>query len=320
MASCTTKSFLGVIFFFALLASSSVSAQLSSSYYAGSCPNLQSIVRSTMTQAVAQDPSLGASMLRLFFHDCFVNGCDASVLLDDTPAMVGEKNAPPNRNSLRGYEVIDSIKSQVESVCRAVVSCADILALAARDGVNLLGGPSWYVPLGRRDARTASLNAAVANLPPASASVGTLVSAFASKGLNMRDMTALSGAHTVGSARCGSFRPHIYNDSNIDQGFAFTRRQSCLAAGGDGSLAPLDPTTPNWFDNSYFQNLMARRGLLHSDQELFNNGPTDWVVRMYSSDPAAFASDFAGAMVKMGYISPLTGSMGEIRLNCRRIN
>ncbi|KAJ8464880.1 hypothetical protein OPV22_027432 [Ensete ventricosum] len=97
---------------------------------------------------------MGASMLRLFFHDCFVNGCDASVLLDDTPAMSGEKNAPPNRNSLRGYEVIDSIKAQVEASCRAVVSCADILALAARDGVNLLGGPSWAVALGRRDART----------------------------------------------------------------------------------------------------------------------------------------------------------------------
>ncbi|XP_074572408.1 peroxidase P7-like [Curcuma longa] len=297
-----------------------VLAQLSPSFYAQSCPKLESIVRTVMTQAVAQDATVGASMLRLFFHDCFVNGCDASVLLDDTPTMVGEKNAPPNRNSLRGFVLIDSIKAQVDSQCGAVVSCADILAIAARDGVNLLGGPSWVVAQGRRDARTASLLAAGSNLPPATAGISTLASMFASKGLSLRDMTALSGAHTVGNARCSNFRARIYNDSNIDTGFAYWRRQGCQSVGGDYNLAPLDATSPTMFDGGYFQNLMAGRGLLHSDQELFNNGPTDWLVRMYGDNPATFAADFAEAMVKMGNISPLTGSMGEIRLNCRRIN
>ena len=57
-------------------------------------------------------------------------GCDASVLLDG-----GEKTAPANTNSLRGFEVIDSIKTQLESSCPGVVSCADILSVAARDSV-----------------------------------------------------------------------------------------------------------------------------------------------------------------------------------------
>ncbi|KAJ8464879.1 hypothetical protein OPV22_027431 [Ensete ventricosum] len=83
---------------------------------------------------------MGASILRLFFHDCFVNGCDASILLDDTANFTGEKKAAPNANSVRGYEVIDAIKTRVEAACNATVSCADIVALAARDGVNLLGG------------------------------------------------------------------------------------------------------------------------------------------------------------------------------------
>ncbi|MCH81474.1 peroxidase 52-like, partial [Trifolium medium] len=65
-------------------------------------------------------------------------GCDASVLLDDTGTFVGEKNAGPNKNSARGFEVIDTIKTKVEAACKSKVSCADILALATRDGIVLL--------------------------------------------------------------------------------------------------------------------------------------------------------------------------------------
>lgn len=67
-----------------------------------------------------------------------IQGCDASVLLDDNENFVGEKTAAPNVNSLRGFEVIDAIKSDIESVCPQTVSCADILAIAARDSVGLV--------------------------------------------------------------------------------------------------------------------------------------------------------------------------------------
>ncbi|XP_055828443.1 peroxidase P7-like [Solanum dulcamara] len=295
-------------------------AQLSANFYGTSCRNLQTIVSNAMRQAVNRETRLGASILRLFFHDCFVNGCDASILLDDTSTFTGEKNANPNRNSARGYEVIDTIKTQVEAACPNIVSCADILALAAREGTVLLGGPSWAVPLGRRDARTASQSAANTQIPAPTSSLSTLISMFSAKGLNARDMTALSGSHTIGQARCTTFRNRIYNDTNIDSQFAATRRATCPASGGDANLAPLDIQTPNRFDNDYYQNLVVRRGLLHSDQELFNGGSQDALVRSYSTNDASFRNDFAAAMVKMGNISPLTGTNGEIRRNCRAIN
>ncbi|URE21300.1 Peroxidase [Musa troglodytarum] len=178
-----------------LLLACSVHGQLSSDFYQSTCPRLQRIVRSATQQAIDKDPIMGAAMLRLFFHDCFVNGCDASVLLDDTPTSVGEKGSPANFNSLRGFEVIDDIKAQVEAACPATVSCADILALAARHSVSVLRGPRWQVPLGRRDARTAASPA---------------------EGLDAKDMVALSGAHTIGQTRCGVYRARIYNDKNVD--------------------------------------------------------------------------------------------------------
>ncbi|XP_074558290.1 peroxidase P7-like [Curcuma longa] len=310
-----------LICFLALL-SRTADGQLSSTFYSSTCPNLQSIVRSAMRQAVNREKRMGASILRLFFHDCFVNGCDGSILLDDTSSFTGEKTAGPNNNSVRGYDVIDTIKTNVESACPSVVSCADIVALAARDSVVLLGGPTWTVQLGRRDATTASFSTANSDLPSPASSLSQLISAFSNKGLNARDMTALSGSHTIGQARCVTFRAHIYNDTDIDSAFATQRQRNCPSASGSGddNLAPLDLQTPVVFDNDYYKNLVVRRGLLHSDQELFNNGSQDSLVRQYSNNNAAFSSDFTAAMIKMGNISPLTGTSGEIRVNCRKVN
>ncbi|KAK9940948.1 hypothetical protein M0R45_017580 [Rubus argutus] len=328
MASCYYKSssfcsilvvvVLGVLVGFA----GRSSAQLSTNFYSKSCPKVFSTVKSVVQSAISKENRMGASLLRLHFHDCFVNGCDGSILLDDTSSFTGEKTAGPNNNSVRGFEVIDKIKSQVEKACPGVVSCADIVAIAARDSVDILGGPSWAVKLGRRDAKTASIGAANSGLPPPTSSLDNLITMFKSLGLSKRDMVALSGSHTIGKARCTVFRPRIYNETNIDASFAKTRQNSCpkTPGSGDNNLAPLDTQTPNSFDPKYFQNLINKKGLLHSDQVLFNGGSTDSLVKTYSASAATFYSDFAKAMIKMGDIKPLTGSQGEIRKNCRRPN
>ncbi|KAK2391014.1 peroxidase P7 [Trifolium repens] len=308
--------------FFVLLIVGRANAQLSTNFYSSSCPKLSSTVQSTVKSAITKEARIGASILRLFFHDCFVNGCDGSILLDDTSNFTGEKNANPNRNSARGFDVIDNIKTAVENVCPGVVSCADILAISAADSVAILGGPTWNVKLGRRDAKTASQSAANTNIPAPTSDLSTLTSMFSAVGLSSKDLVALSGAHTIGQARCTTFRTRIYNETNIDTSFATTRQSNCpsTSGSGDNNLAPLDLQTPTSFDNNYFKNLVNKKGLLHSDQQLFNGGSTNSIVSGYSTNPSSFSSDFAAAMIKMGDISPLTGSNGEIRKNCRATN
>jgi peroxidase len=137
----SSKSFCCLFLALVVLLSASPAAygQLSTSFYATDCPSLESIVRSVVSSAVASDPRMGASLVRLFFHDCFMQGCDASILLDDVPVVIdGEKTAFPNVNSVGGYEVIDSIKTAVENANCTTVSCADIVALPARDGTVLV--------------------------------------------------------------------------------------------------------------------------------------------------------------------------------------
>lgn len=130
-----------------------------------------------------------------------------------------------------------------------------------------------------------------------------------------------AGAHTLGQAQCFLFRSRIYsNGTDIDAGFATTRRRQCPQSGGDENLAPLDLVTPNSFDNNYFRNLEQRRGLLQSDQVLLSAGPTNSVVSEYSRTPQTFASDFGNAMIKMGEIAPRTGQDGIIRTICSAIN
>ncbi|RZC82514.1 hypothetical protein C5167_045311 [Papaver somniferum] len=293
------------------------SAQLSSTFYATSCPNLLPTIQAAVVNAVSNEARMGASLLRLHFHDCF--GCDASILLDDTSSFTGEKTAGPNANSVRGFNVIDTIKTQVEAICPKTVSCADILAVAARDSVAALGGRPWVVQLGRRDAKTASMSDANSNLPAATLGLSGLIASFSTKGFTTKEMVILSGSHSIGQARCTTFRSRIHNETNIDAPFATSLKTSCPTSGNDNNLSPLD-ATPIIFDNTYYKNLVSKKGLLHSDQELFNSGSTDAQVTTYSNDNPTFLTDFAVAMVKMGNLSPLTGSNGEIRTNCRKLN
>lgn len=188
-----------------------------------------------------------------------------------------------------------------------------------------LGGPWWMVKLGRRDSTSASKDEAERNLPSPLMDLPQLIDNFKSHGLDDKDLVVLSGGHTLGFAQCNLFRTRLYNEtSTIHKGFAKKLKSVCPESGGDSQLSPLDPT-PAQFDKGYFSNLVKYKGLLHSDQQLFNgNGVsrsyTDDLVNKYSKSLDAFSYDFAKSMIKMGDIKPLTGDEGEIRYNCWKVN
>ncbi|XP_021836577.1 peroxidase 72 [Spinacia oleracea] len=297
-------------------------------FYDHSCPQAQQIVKSVVAQAVSRDRRMAASLLRLHFHDCFVKGCDASVLLDNSGSIVSEKGSKPNKNSIRGFEVIDEIKAELERACPHTVSCADILAIAARDSTVISGGPNWEVPLGRKDSRGASLSGSNNDIPAPNNTFNTILTKFKRQGLNLVDLVALSGAHTIGNARCVSFKQRLYNqnqngqpDPTLNALYASQLRNQCPRSGGDQNLFFLDHESPFNFDNSYYRNILANKGLLNSDQVLLTkNHKSMKLVKQYAENVELFFDHFAKSVVKMGNISPLTGMKGEIRANCRRIN
>ncbi|KAL6657369.1 hypothetical protein ACP70R_005149 [Stipagrostis hirtigluma subsp. patula] len=302
---------------------SAASGELTADFYSETCPQALPTIKLIVGAAILKEPRMGASLVRLHFHDCIVNGCDASVLLDDTADMIGEKTAKPNNNSLRGYEVIDTIKYAVNTVCFGnVVSCADILAVAARDSIVALGG-SWYdVLLGRRDARTASIDDANNVIPTPFMDLPALQASFQTLGLSLHDLVVLSGGHTLGYSRCVLFRSRLYNETGtLDPEYAAALDERCPPAGDDDALSALDDT-PTTVDTDYYQGLMRGRALLHSDQELYrgDGGESDALVKHYAENPDKFWEDFGAAMVKLGKMSPLTGDQGEVRENCRVVN
>lgn len=199
---CPIFCLIGILF----LAPLTVFCQLDYRFYDKSCPNLTRIVRNGVLSALSNDTRMAASLLRLHFHDCIVDGCEGSVLLDDTSTFTGEKNALPNKNSLRGFEVIDSIKTNLEKACPLTVSCTDILALAVREAIFLAGGPYWMLPLGRRDGLTASQSAANEQIPSPFEPLANITRKFTSKGLASKDVVVLSGGHTIGFAQCFTFK------------------------------------------------------------------------------------------------------------------
>ncbi|XP_040382411.1 peroxidase 7-like [Oryza brachyantha] len=292
-------------------------------YYQQSCPDMEGVVQRAVKKAIAADYTLAPALLRLFFHDFAVGGVDASVLVD---APGSERYARASK-TLRGFDLIDSIKKELEEKCPRTVSCADILAAAARDASAQVGVDYWQLAYGRKDGRKSSMVDADQYVPMGRESVTDLVAFFESRGLNVFDLVVLSGAHTVGRATCAAVRPRLCGyqgtgkpDAALDARYADFLRRKCRSGGGDDAYVELDAETPTTFDNRYYQNLLHGMGLLETDQKLLPDSRTGEFVRELAAQPSLFSHQFAKSMARIGAVQVLTGNEGEVRLKCSAIN
>ncbi|XP_062178639.1 peroxidase 56-like [Phragmites australis] len=144
----------------------------------------EAIAQKVVWGHVAANWELAAKFLRIFFHDCFVRHHGR------------EKDAAPNL-SPAGFEVIDEVKAALEQECPGVVSCADIVALAARGTRSRTLVPVQEEPLGGGDgaARHGIEQAgseALDNIPAPTSTFDILLSNFSGKGLGLENLVVLS--------------------------------------------------------------------------------------------------------------------------------
>ncbi|WZZ83996.1 hypothetical protein YC2023_104568 [Brassica napus] len=304
-----------------------IQAQLQMNFYANTCPNAEKIVQDFVSNHISNAPSLAAALLRMHFHDCFVRGCDGSVLINSTSGNA-ERDATPNL-TVRGFGFIEAIKTVLEAQCPGIVSCADIIALASRDAVVFTGGPSWSVPTGRRDGRISNASEALANIPPPTSNFTNLQTLFANQGLDLKDLVLLSGAHTIGVSHCSSFTNRLYNftgrgdqDPALDSQYAANlKSRKCPSLNDNTTIVEMDPGSRKTFDLSYYQLVLKRRGLFQSDSALTTNPTTlSNINQLLKGSVESFFSEFAKSMEKMGRINVKTGSAGVVRRQCSVAN
>ncbi|KAL9237478.1 hypothetical protein vseg_012021 [Gypsophila vaccaria] len=299
---------------------------LSFNFYGKTCPRLEDIVRDALAPVFSEDPTSPAALLRLMFHDCQVQGCDASILIDlsNSSSLTPPEMGASKNFGIRKRESIDMVKSRVEEECPRQVSCADLIILAAREAVEVSGGPRIRVPLGRRDSTSASgSETADASLPSADIGVYDALRLFNKLGMSTEEAVAIMGAHTLGVTHCLSIMNRLYRPlrdeaSYTDPEFELVLKVICpesVTAIQNASFVFNDPSAFT-FDNWYYRNTMAGRGILNIDAELPLNPETAPFVEQFAAHREDFFQAFGSAFVKLSYAGVLTGNNGVIRSMC----
>ncbi|KAF5187875.1 Peroxidase [Thalictrum thalictroides] len=304
-------------------------SRLSTTYYSKTCPRLQQIVLDTITNKQITSPTTAAGTLRLFFHDCMIEGCDASILISSNTFNKAERDADIN-HSLPGdaFDVVVRAKTALEIECPGKVSCSDILALATRDLVTMVGGPFYQVYLGRKDGFVSKASNVEGKLPKSDMGMDDIINLFTAKRFSIQEMVALSGAHTIGFSHCKEFANRLFNyskyssvDPTLNPRYADGLKKACANYQSNPEISTFnDLMTPNKFDNMYYQNLPRGLGLLATDRAMIEDLRTRPFALKYAYDQTVFFEDFARAMEKLSLVGVKQGKWGEIRRRCDAFN
>ncbi|KAM6585734.1 hypothetical protein CsatB_012736 [Cannabis sativa] len=328
------------LFFFALLSFSALSCLIKTSsasdnqneqdpglvmnFYKDSCPQAEDIIKEQVRLLYKRHKNTAFSWLRNIFHDCAVQSCDASLLLDSTRRSLSEKEMDRSFG-MRNFRYIETIKEAVERECPGVVSCSDILVLSARDGIASLGGP--YIPLktGRRDGRRSRAEILEQYLPDHNESMSVVLDRFASMGIDTPGLVALLGSHSVGRTHCVKLVHRLYPE--VDPALNPDHVEHMLYKCPDSIPDPKavqyvrnDRGTPMILDNNYYRNILDNKGLLQVDHQLATDKRTKPYVKKMAKSQAYFFKEFSRAIKILSENNPLTGTKGEIRKQCNLVN
>ncbi|KAJ6913723.1 hypothetical protein NC651_016072 [Populus alba x Populus x berolinensis] len=299
-------------------------SELQFNYYAQSCPRAEEIIKEQVIMLYNKHGNTAVSWVRNLFHDCMLKSCDASLLLETVNGIESEK-ASQRSFGMRNFKYVNTIKAALESECPVTVSCADVVALSARDGIVMLGGPRVEMKTGRRDS-TESYGAVVEDfIPNHNDSISLVLSRFESIGVDVEGTVALLGSHSVGRVHCVNLVHRLYPtvDPTMDPDYAEYLKGRCPTPDPDpqGVLyARNDRETPMILDNCYYKNLLGHKGLLMVDQQLTSDPLTSPYVEKMAADNGYFHDQFSRAVVLLSENNPLTGDQGEIRKDCRYVN
>ncbi|XP_075637418.1 peroxidase 21 [Castanea sativa] len=293
-------------------------------YYTESCPNAEDIIKQEVTDLYDKHGNTAVSWVRNLFHDCMVKSCDASLLLETVNGIESEQ-ASERSFGMRNFKYVSTIKEALEKECPLAVSCADIVALSARDGIVMLGGPRIEMKTGRRDSKESHANFVEESLPNHNDSITLVLSRFQSIGLDVEGIVALLGAHSVGRTHCMNLVQRLYPtvDPTLDPEYAEYLKGRCPTPNPDPKAvlyARNDRETPMILDNMYYKNLLGNKGLLIVDQQLASDPTTYPYVEKFAADNGYFQDQFAKAVLLLSENNPLTGDDGEIRKDCRYVN
>lgn len=292
-------------------------------FYDRTCPSAEPTIYSMVQQHYNMDKSIAPNLIRLLLHDCFVRGCDASILLRSTPQNQAERDATPNLSLTKSFDLIDQIKDALEQKCPQTVSCADIIAIASRDAVNLAGGQYFELLLGRHDGMVSRASEALSMLPDLHDSLPQALQAFNAKGFTNEEFSSLLGAHSVGTAQCSFVNGRLFNyegtgraDPSMNPALVQELRGQCRNV---DNRVPLDQGTPFKLDNTYYRQIMQGEGVLAVDQQLAQQDSTKHSVERYARHDSYFQTFFQHSIKKLGLLDVLTHA-GETRTKCYEIN